>query len=121
MKILFPPTYFPTPHLETDLELMARYLEQGHEVYALQCHGELPTCFGNWKQRPGVCMECRGRFDKGMELLGGRVKVIPMSAPIRAPEGVPTQFANIDELKNFKWNGVEVGLSAASTLITKKK
>src|SRR5215510_11357630 len=115
MKVLFPPTYFPTPHLETDLELMAEYLEQGHEVYALQCRGELPTCFGNWEHRPAVCLECQGRFDKGMAILGSRVKVIPMPAPEEPLEGVPPQFVDIDALKSFTWNGAQIGLSAAST------
>lgn len=119
MKVLFPPTYFPSPHLETDLELMAEYLEQGHEVYALQCRGELPTCFANWKHRPALCLECRGRFKRGMEILGERVTVIPMSPPDAAPEGVPAQFSDIDALKSFTWKGAQVGLSAASTLITK--
>jgi hypothetical protein len=119
MKVLFPPTYFPTPHLETDLELMAGYLEEGHEVYALQCRGELPTCFANWKHRPAVCLECRGRFRTGMEILGERVTVIPMSPLDDSVEGVPSQFADIDALKRFTWNGAQVGLSAASTLITK--
>jgi hypothetical protein len=119
MKVLFPPTYFPTPHLETDLELMAEYLAQGHEVYALQCRGELPTCFGNWEHRPAVCLECQGRFDKGMAILGSRVKVIPMPASEAPPEGIPPEFADIDALKNFTWNGAQIGLSAASTLITK--
>ena len=118
MKVLFPPTYFPSPHLETELELMAEYLEQGHEVYALQCRGELPTCFANWEHRPALCLECRGRFEKGMAILGGRVTVIPMSSPAGPPDEIP-EFSDIDALKRFTWKGAEVGLCAASTLITK--
>ena len=119
MKVLFPPTYFPSPHLETELELMADYLEQGHEVYALQCRGELPTCFANWEHRPALCLECRGRFDKGMAILGGRVTVIPMSPPDSSLEGIPSDFSDIDSLKSFTWEGAQIGLSAVSTLITK--
>src|SRR5437899_1573545 len=118
MKVLFPPTYFPSPHLETEMELMAEYLEQGHEVYALQCRGELPTCFANWKHRPALCLECRGRFEKGMAILGERVTVIPMSAPADPPEEIP-EFSDIDALKKFTWKEAQVGLCAASTLITK--
>jgi len=121
MKVLFPPTYFPSPHLETDLELMADYLEQGHEVYAVQCRGELPTCFANWEHRPAVCLECRGRFDMGMEILGERVTILPMSPVGDTPEGIPAQFSDIDALKSFTWKGAPVGLSAASSLITKHK
>jgi len=119
MKVLFLPTYFATPHLETEFELMADYLDEGHEVYALQCQGELPTCFGNPEHRRSLCLECRGRFEKGMEVLGNRVTVLPMSRSSDCSEGIPSQFSDIDALKGFTWQGAQIGLSAASTLITK--
>src|SRR5438128_12238382 len=112
MKVLFPPTYFPSPHLESELELMAEYLDQGHEVYALQCRGELPTCFANAEHRPALCLECRGRFEKGMAILGGRVTVIRMSSPADPPEEIP-EFADIDALKRFTRQGAGDGLAAA--------
>jgi len=53
-----------------------------------------------------------------MAILGERVTVIPMSAPADPPEEIP-EFSDIDALKKFTWKEAQVGLCAASTLITK--
>lgn len=102
MKVLFLPVYLPSPHLETEMELMSAYLAEGHEVYAIHCRGELPTCFANWKHRPALCLECRGRFQEAMAILDRRVKVIPMPFQ-QPPEDIPL-FQDIDALKTSDIN-----------------
>ncbi len=47
--ILLQTTYQPTPHLETELEIMERLLQNGNVVFWVICQGDFQTCFHNPK------------------------------------------------------------------------
>jgi len=120
MKVLFHCVCMPSPHFEAELELMANHLEQGDDVYALACKENLPTCFTNSAHCKSACLVCQGRFDAGIRLLGERVHVVPF--PLKVQQRyteIPKVFDNIEDLKKYQIGSLQLGLAAASSLISR--
>ncbi len=44
MKVLFFNGINITPHIETEMEIAADLVKEGHDVYFVQCRGELHFC-----------------------------------------------------------------------------
>ena len=119
MKVLFQTVSVITPHFDTELELMEDHLLKGDEVYVLQCKGELKTCFLNFNHKKWRCNLCQQRFKAGISLLGKPVKII--NYPFENKNtyaNIPTTFENIEQIKAFKIDNIELGISAASSLIS---
>jgi hypothetical protein len=108
-----------TPHFETELELIADHLEVGDEVYVLTCQGELGTCFANYAHQESLCMSCRARCTKGLSLLDRHVNVMryPFAQQTRYSE-IPDAISDFDTLKAFQVGKAQIGLGAASSLVT---
>lgn len=120
MKILFQLIYLSTPHFETELELIADHLERGDDVYILTCQGEFGTCFANYWHQESQCMSCRARCTKGLSLLGQHVNVMryPFAPQTRYSE-IPDTISDFDTLKAFQVGKAQIGLGAASSLVTR--
>ena len=108
-----------TPHFETELELIQEHLSKGDEVYILHCKGQLRTCFLNPTHNAGYCIICQSKFKSGISLINTeKVKFIELPKSEKQYPGIPPVFKSIDELKEFKIGNVQVGMGAASSLIT---
>ncbi len=120
MKVIFYTVYMPAPHFETELELMQEHLLQGDDVYLVHCKGELSTCFANPEHYKHTCILCKSRFESGINLLHNKEKIHLMELPpnTQTYSEIPPVFQTIDELKEFKIGNAEVGISAASSLIS---
>jgi hypothetical protein len=68
-KISFFIPYFWSPHLETDLELIHKHLQEGDSVDVYICAGDLPTCYSNVNHEEHICNLCRARRRNGFRLL----------------------------------------------------
>jgi len=119
MKVLFYTVFMATPHFETELELIQEHILKGDEVYILHCKGQLRTCFLNPTHNLGYCIICQSKFKSGFSLINTeKVKFIELPTSEKQYPGIPPVFKSIDELKEFKIGNVEVGMAAASSLIT---
>jgi len=67
----------------------------------------------------GYCIICQSKFKNGISLINTeKVKFIELPTSEKQYSGIPPVFKSIDELKEFKIGNVEVGMGAASSLIT---
>ena len=122
--VLYAPYALWGPHFQIDLELAQEHLEQGYEVTILACNGALLTCFQNPDHRRSICRMCRSRIRKGYEWLANRrvtltdfFRITPGQQNI-IDEVAGRTFASCQEVENFSIDGVDVGRSALSSVIS---
>jgi len=117
MKVLFYNSYNYAPHLETTLEIAENLMEKGDEVYFLMCKGQLRSCFGNPLHKYPICLKCISKLKKGLNEIGiskDKIVILPsISNQIEIPE-----FENIEELKSYHYDGIDIGMAVASSLVS---
>jgi len=119
MKILFFPIYISTPHFETELELIEKHIQQKDEIIIVNCNKQLKTCLANPLHSIYRCIMCQSRFKSGLKKLSpNKVQIINFSADNKY-ELIPTIFKDLENVKDFKINDIEIGLGAASSLISR--
>ncbi len=123
-KILFYSIYNTCePVFAIEMEVMAKHIENGDDVYVLRCHdGELNYCDLNPEHRSDICMKCDRSFYQNIKLINLDPKKI-----LRIPKidisykKIPKFFSNIEELQSFFLEGINFGLCTASTIISEYK
>ena len=116
MKVLFfSPLALYNPHLETEMELATLELERGNEVHWISCPGGLDRLCQERVRSSIACIGCGQRKRQAQALLKGvQWRALDLA---RDSKEVP-EFANANEVKNFRYRGVDVGSSVFSTLIS---
>jgi hypothetical protein len=109
-------------HYETELELIERHLEAGDAVVHAVCDRQLGACDStptHWAHNCTLCVEKR---EKGRRLLRAPVPTIPIVdlGPEEQArlERVQTEFADLDALKAYRFDGFDIGMAAASSIIS---
>jgi hypothetical protein len=127
--ILLQTTYQPTPHLETELEIMERLLQQGNTVYWVICQGDFQTCFHNPTHKKMDCKVCYSRVNKGVSALKQQVSnhkslhILKYNSFLKLNEfkkefpPVPT-FLKLSELKKYHYKKYDSGMATASSLVS---
>ena len=120
MKILI---YMPfsdwVPHLATDLEIAAKHIDEGDDVHIIQCSGDLPSCEPNPNHFKLRCVSCKSKRDKGLALINlpeqnrHELALNDFVRDLDLPD-----FSSMQELKDFEIDNVDIGMMAASTLIS---
>jgi len=120
MKILI---YMPfcdwVPHLATDLEIIARHIDEGDEVHIIQCSDDLPSCEPNPNHFKLRCSSCKSKRDKGLAIIKlpeSNRHELALNKFIRYLD-LP-KFSSIQKLKAFEIDNVDVGMTVVSTLIS---
>ena len=98
------------------------YLEQGHEVYFVWCNDSRSHyCATNTDCSRGACRICK-RYMK--TLFGSRIvrshknlQLIPYQDDGKPFPG-PFNYESLEDIKNIKYKGVDVGLAAYSTYLS---
>lgn len=124
MKILIQSCYSYAPHLETELELAFDYIQNGHDVYFLLGNDVFEYSFANPLNRKLISWQGESRIKNGITLLkeisgANKARVHSLIYPqmdVRFPE-IPV-FKDLSELKKYEYKGIDVGLAAASSLIS---
>lgn len=122
MKVLFFPIFHYPQHLETELEIILNHIRAGHEVYVVVCNERLVSCINNPAHKKYLCAICKKRIEIGLELVRvSREKIVclPDNLDNIYSDSIPEEFLSIDELKAFIHDGVDFGMAAASTLISR--
>jgi hypothetical protein len=123
-KILFyaPFAIFPF-HFETELELAAKYLRDGHSVTFLSCDGDLPTCDPNPDHKYSTCTICKSRRIAGMKWLGGNnVRFSNFYEVTEEQKQIVQEFksmeiSSLEELKEISIDGSDIGMATFGSII----
>ena len=120
MNILIYSVNPQSPHMETDMELASRFKDRGDKVTIVRCTGQLRSCLVNPKHNRLICASCKSKYQKAIELSGlTDVNVISLPLNNYSYDEIPESFANIEKLKAFKFQGVDLGISVVSTLVSR--
>jgi hypothetical protein len=109
-------------HYETELELIERHLEAGDDVVHAVCDRQLGACDSTPTHWAHHCNLCVAKRAKGRGLLRGPVRTVPVvdlgpEERARVAE-VKTEFADVDELSAYTFDGFDAGTAAASSVIS---
>jgi hypothetical protein len=115
MKSLFVSLYPDSPHFETELELMADLLAEGHEVRVLRCTGQLVSCLANPPRLRSRCIQCISRVDRGLTAVRRPGLVVEEIEPAPVDPRLPRRFDSMEEVKTFELDGVNLGRGACAT------
>lgn len=119
MKVLFFNGINITPHIETEMEIATDLLKEGHDVYFVQCRGELHFCNINFTRAEWICRDCRSRQENSFNILGLPPEKILYFKDLAVDEKIiPEKFASIDELKAFTYEGSDIGMGVASSFVS---
>ena len=129
-KILLQSTYNPAPHLETELEIMERLLEQGNTIYWIICEGDFKTCFYNPEHVVMDCKVCLSRVNAGLSVLKKNIEnhknlhILKykdfLSLEDFKKNGFPNEFnfGDLKDLKTFYHKTYDSGMATASSLVS---
>src|SRR5262249_29396048 len=90
-------------------------------VHVLRCTGQLATCLTNPAHKSWQCRTCVSKIDAGLHAIGrGRVHVeeLPPASAAGGSE-LPHEFASVDELKGYEYDGANPGRGVYSTLCSR--
>lgn len=129
-KILLQTSNHPTPHLETELEIMERLLQNGNTIYWVICNGDFQTCFHNPEHKLMHCKVCHSRVNKGLEILRKNVvnhqnlHVLNYGRFLQLEQFKKNGFVSdfdfntIGELKTYHYKTYDSGMATASSLVS---
>ena len=115
--IVYSPYRTVAPHFETELEIIQQHLDQGDAVEYLACRGALPNCEFNMSHAPANCENCVGRRDHGLEKISGNLQRGEILLTRSILPGWP-EFATVDELKEYKRDGFDIGYAVTSSIVS---
>lgn len=125
MKVLFfEPYATATPHFETALELIQDHLNNNDDVQLLHCDADLNSCEANQQHLLSVCAQCITRRGNGIRTIQGRERIrssnfIELSGKEKhLINNWNVSFNTITELKSYQYDGMDLGMAIASSLIS---
>lgn len=121
MKVLFYSSYHATPHIETELEIAQRLMNEGHEVFFLQCREELGMCFANPQHTRIGCKLCISKISRSYQRLNiPRERILSFPSVDVDYEKVYSKDAikDVAALKQLTYKGFDIGMAVASSLIS---
>lgn len=132
--ILLQTSNHPTPHLEAELEIMQRLLEQGNTIHWIICNRNFETCFHNPEHKLMHCKVCHSRVMNGADVLKESVQSHKnlhilnyeqfMSLDeFKAKTGFQADFnfETIQELKANQYKSYDNGMATMSSLVSYTK
>jgi hypothetical protein len=121
MKVFLTYNGYPSPIIETQLEIIQKHKLLGHEIFILRCDDKLENCFWNPEKNKFICNNCISKYNNAL----ATINYIPnqdniITYPRRDLLNIINDlyFENIDELKDFEFEGVNLGVAIASRLIS---
>jgi len=118
MNVLIYSVVAHSPHMEADLELAKKLRKEGNKVTIVRCTGQLRSCLVNPNHNKWICASCISKYDKAIRLAElGEVEIITLPITNTAYDFLPKSFENIEQLKAYRFKGMDAGVAVASTLI----
>lgn len=121
--LFFEPYSLAVPHFETALELIQDHNDSGDQLFIYQCNASLHFCDSNPSHDLEHCLSCIAKGCNGLTQISGRpvsrlsfLKLTKNES--RYIKNLSLEFEDIDDLKAFTYNGMDIGYGAASSLIS---
>jgi hypothetical protein len=123
-KIVFYVPYALSPTIwGTSLEVIQRLLDEGNEVVFIGCDAELEACAYNRGKHPVICDRCTRQRKAGLRALDG--DKVSFHRLTRLSDGDRDELAglqlrhpDVHALKRYCFQGYDLGMAVASTLIS---
>jgi hypothetical protein len=121
--VFFEPYSLASPHFETALELIQDHRDLGDKLFIYQCNAGLYFCDSNPSHDLQTCLRCIGKGRNGLKRITGKPVSRHSFLYLTEKElyyinNFYHEFKDIDELKAFTFNEIDIGLGSASSLIT---
>jgi hypothetical protein len=121
MNVLLVYNGYPSPIIETQLEIIQKHKLTGDKIFLLRCNNKLDNCFWNPEKKKFICNYCISKFNNALGAIGykpGEEHIL--NYPFRGLSGIINnlKFENVDELKTFEYEGINLGMAIASRLIS---
>jgi hypothetical protein len=117
MKILFTALYPLFNHnFVSELNLIVEKIEQGDEIYVIECASDYAYCECNQKYLKEICFKCNLVFKENTEKLLNYIKILPAiykQKNIHIPEEVLSSYQS---LSSFKHENFDAGSAVLSSL-----
>lgn len=121
MRVLFTGLYpLWHYHFVSELNLLETHATSGDTVWLATCDANLANCECNKGHDLSHCLRCIGIRQHGLLLADTKVKTVPLIHPKYAkatPKKIPLQFASLEELKKFEFEGFDLGMAVFSSLV----
>lgn len=125
MKVIFfEPYALAVPHFETGLELLQSHIDKNDDVSLYYCSADLNFCEANYQHSLLTCLHCISRRRNGIKTITDHGKIkkgnfINLSgAEKNLISNWSVLFKNINELKTYTFEGIDIGMAVASSLIS---
>lgn len=107
---------YQTPHLETDLELIKKSVDEKNKTHVLRCRGFLQSCFQNQKNSKLRCKYCISKVDYGLNM----IKNINIHDQKNIKVEIPNEYEinSFDKILNYKYENINIGKGVVSSLIS---
>lgn len=125
-QILIQNSYHPTPHLETELEIIEQLISQNNTVYFVQCNSNLKSCFANPLNNNLTCLNCVSRIDNSLKYLSkfidnNKLKIIDYNffKDLSITQYYnDNYFSDLNGLRDFIYKDYDIGLAVVSSLVS---
>lgn len=99
---------------------------EGNIVYFLYCNGLMSQCFNNMTGDKAICHKCKSYYKEERKEFGGRINFIPSTSllndkKIKSISNYKFDYNNIEDIKNLKYNNINIGLGSLSGYISKSR
>lgn len=122
MKILFTNLVaFWKMHFAEELDLILRHIENGDEIFILQCKSSFTHGCGVDLDKNNLrCHFCKSEFNTSINMLKikNKINIIPIQLDKIFCSFLEYKFENIEELKRFSVDSLDIGSSVASAIIS---
>lgn len=123
MKVLFYSNQGLAPlHLGIELENLERLRAEGHEIFIVKCDNKLNGCYFNPCHNLLGCAICEARSDEFHKKINikkeqvYKLKNYPEADSVKLPH-----FKSLEELLDYKYEGVHLGRGVASSIISLRR
>ena len=119
MKILFFSNMGLAPlHLGMELELMQQLKSAGHNIFVLKCATGIESCYFNPCHNLLGCAICTARTDRFHQQLNIPTQQISSFQNLTPADFNIPNFATLQELLTWEYNGINIGRGIASSVIS---
>ncbi len=123
MKVLFYSNQGLAPlHLGIELENLERLRAEGHEIFIVKCDNKLGGCFFNPCHNLIGCAICEARSNVFHNKINiKKEQVYKLKNYSEAETVALPHFKNLEELLDYKYEGVYLGRGVASSIISLRR
>lgn len=105
------------PHFGVQLHQALKMREEGHRVVFAYCDGVIDICFKNIHASPFICQACKFGYNSTLNIYKDKFEIVKLKK-FRKSINHSFSFSGIEDIKNIKYRGVEVGYSVLAYYIS---